>query len=154
VNVEINEDAPVISKRTVEVAADPQTVWDVLAAIDEWPIWNSDVKSASLEGELARGSRFRWKAGPGTITSTLVQVDPPRLIGWLGKTLGINAVHVYRLEPQEGGTRVTSEESYEGLPVRLMHGRMQKMLDDATESGLQSLKVEAERRRGMPPSLL
>ena len=77
-----------------------------------------------------------------------------RLIGWLGRTLGINAVHVYRLEPQEGGTRVTSEESYEGLPVRLMHGRMQKMLDEATERGLQSLKVEAERRRGRPASLL
>ncbi len=31
------------------------------------------VKSVAMQGDLAEGSTFRWKAGPGTITSTIQQ---------------------------------------------------------------------------------
>ena len=56
--------------------------WDVLTAIDRWPSWNPDIKSMSIQGDLAEGSVFRWKAGAGTITSTIQRVEPPRLIAW------------------------------------------------------------------------
>jgi hypothetical protein len=45
----------------------------------------------SIQGDLAEGSVFRWKAGAGTITSTIQRVEPPRLIAWTGGTLGIRA---------------------------------------------------------------
>jgi hypothetical protein len=47
----------------------------------------------AMQGAVARGSTFRWKAGPGTITSRIERVEPPRLIAWTGKTLGIHAIH-------------------------------------------------------------
>jgi uncharacterized protein YndB with AHSA1/START domain len=141
----VNERAPAVSASEIEIAAAPEVVWDVLTAIDRWPRWNPDIKSVSMKGGVAAGSQFRWKAGPGTITSTIQRVEPPRLIAWTGKTLGINAIHLYRLEPRDGKTFVRTEESYEGLVARLFRGPLQKTLDRALEDGLRYLKAEAER---------
>ena len=77
----MNESAPAVASAQVEVDADPETVWEVLTSIDDWPSWNPDVRSASLEEGLTEGSRFRWKAGPGTITSTLQRIERLYLVG-------------------------------------------------------------------------
>jgi uncharacterized protein YndB with AHSA1/START domain len=144
--VKVNESAPAVASAEVEVHADPETVWEVLTSIDEWPGWNPEVRFASLEDGLSEGTRFRWKAGPGTITSTLQRIERPRLIAWTGTTFGIKAIHVHRLEPQGGGTVVSSQESWDGLPVRILRRRMQRTLDQTLTAGLGHLKVEAERR--------
>jgi uncharacterized membrane protein len=142
----INESAPVIGRSETEIDAPVETVWDVLTAVESWPAWNPDIKSVSLEGELAEGASFRWKAGPGTITSTIREIDAPRRIAWTGKTFGINATHVYRLEDRNGKTFARTEESYEGLVARVLRRSLQKTLDKALEQGLAHLKREAERR--------
>ena len=121
-------------------------VWDVLTGIEGWPSWNPDVKSVSMHGALSEGSVFRWKSGPGTITSTLEHVDAPRRVAWSDKALGLNAIHVYALEARNGTTLVRKEESYDGVVTRLFRGRLQKTVDHALESGLRHLKAEAERR--------
>lgn len=138
--------APVRSSRSIQVAAPPEVVWDVLTGFADWPKWNPDVKSMSFDGPLEPGSRFRWKSGPGTIVSTLEEVDPPRRVRWRGRTMSIAALHEYRLEPRDGGTRVETEETFSGLLARLMRGSLQKTLDRALEQGLEQLKAEAERR--------
>jgi hypothetical protein len=142
----INERAPVVGTSEIAIAADPEVVWNVLTAFEGWPGWNSDVKSMSMHGPVARGSTFRWKAGPGTITSTIERVEPPRLIAWTGKTLGLRAIHFYWLEPRDGKTFVRTQESYEGLVARLLRAPLKKTLDRALANGLRSLKAEAERR--------
>jgi carbon monoxide dehydrogenase subunit G len=139
-------EAPVRSKREVEIAAPPEVVWDVLTGLAQWPDWNPDVKSMSFEGPVAPGSVFRWKAGPGTIVSTLEQVDRPSYIRWRGRTLSIKALHEWWFEPSNAGTRVETEESFSGLLARLFRGSLQKTLDNSTESGLEHLKRESERR--------
>src|SRR5512133_469513 len=104
----------------------------------------------SSEGPATPGSEFRWKAGPGTIVSTLEQVDRPGYIRWRGRTLSIKAMHEWRFEPSNGGTRVETEESFSGLLARLFRGSLQKTLDRSTESGLEHLKRESERRAATP----
>ena len=110
----VNERAPVVGSSEIEIASPPQAVWDVLTAFERWPSWNPDVKSMSVRGGVAVGSQFRWKSGPGTITSTIRRVEPPRLIAWTGRTLGIKAIHVWTLEPRDDNTFVRTEESLEG----------------------------------------
>jgi uncharacterized protein YndB with AHSA1/START domain len=146
----VDESAPVVAAAEIEVEADAETVWDVLTAIEDWPSWNPAVRSASLGGPVAEESEFRWKAGPGTITSTIRQVERPTLIGWTGKSLGLGAVHVWRLESEGERTLVKTEESWAGLPARLLRGRMQKLLQKELDDGLRHLKDEAERRAASP----
>jgi Protein of unknown function (DUF2568)/Polyketide cyclase / dehydrase and lipid transport len=97
--VEADHTAPVYGTGEIEVAADPETVWGVLADIGSWPTWNPDITEATLQGPLRPGTTFSWKSGPGTITSELQVVDQPTELTWTGKTMGIPAIHVYRLRP-------------------------------------------------------
>ena len=142
----INELAPVVGSCEIEIAAAPKVAWDVLTAIGRWPSWNPAVTSFSFDGEIGSGFAFRWKAGPGTITSTIQDVEPLRRIAWTGTSFGIKAIHVHTFERWDGGTLVKTEESYDGVVARLLRGRLQKVLDSTLESELQHLKAEAERR--------
>jgi uncharacterized protein YndB with AHSA1/START domain len=144
-DVAVSQDAPVLSSVELEIGAPVETVWGLLTAIDRWPSWNPDVKSVSIEGPAVEGASFRWKAGPSTIRSSIVRVDPPRLIAWTGSTLGIKAIHLWRLEPKNGATLVRTEESYDGLVARLLRRSLQKTLDKALVDGARYLKSEAER---------
>jgi uncharacterized protein YndB with AHSA1/START domain len=141
-------EAPVRSKRSIEIAAPAEGVWDVLTRFEQWPQWNPQVKSMSFDGRVAPGSEFRWRAGPGTIVSTLEQVEPPRYVRWRGRTMSIKAIHEWRLEPRDDGTSVETEEIYSGLLARLFRRQLQKALDKAIEEGLDHLKREAELRAG------
>ena len=140
-----------LSHAAIDIAAPPEVVWDVLTGFERWPDWNPEVKSMSFDGPVAPGSEFRWKAGPGTIVSTLEQVEPPRLVRWRGRTLSIKALHQWRLEPRDGGTHVETDESFTGLLARLFRRPLQKTLDKSLTEGLEHLKREAERRAVQPP---
>jgi hypothetical protein len=145
--MDIDRDATIIADGSVEISAPPADVWRIISDIGDWPSWNPDVREARLDGDLAPGSRFKWRAGPGRITSVLRSVDPGRELGWTGATMGVHAVHVWRLEGIPGGrTRVTTAESWDGWPTRLLHERMEKTLRRAVATGLHALKTEVEFR--------
>jgi hypothetical protein len=144
--MEANQRAPVYARSDVEIVADIQTVWDIMAAIARWPEWNPDVKEAALDGELVEGSQFRWKSGPGRITSTLSRVEPPHVLAWTGKTFSIEAIHVWHLEGHAGNTIASTYESWDGFIARIFRGACQRTVDRALEAGLRHLKAEAERR--------
>jgi hypothetical protein len=144
--MEIHEKAPVVARAETQIAANPESVWRLLSDFEKWPTWKHDVRSIALHGSLASGSVFVWKAGPGTIRSTLQEVDAPRAIAWTGSTMGIKAIDSFWLEPCDGGTLVREAESWEGLVVRLFAGRLRRTLQTSIETGLADLKAEAERR--------
>jgi hypothetical protein len=139
-----NRQAPVFGASEIEIAAAPDAVWDILTNFEGWPTWNPDVKSMSIDGEVAPGTVFKWKSGPASIKSTIRRVEQPRLIAWTGNTFGVSAIHVYRLDPLDSGTRVHTEESFEGWLARLVRGQMKKTLQNALDSGLRRLKTRVE----------
>jgi hypothetical protein len=141
----INRKATVVADAEIEIAAHPETVWNVITDFNRWPEWNRDVARVSFSGNLEAGSRFQWKAGPGKITSTLLHVEKPRLLVWKGKTLGIKAIHMWRIEPRYSGVLISTEESWEGIATRFFRGFFQKMLQDSIGAWLAYLKDEAER---------
>lgn len=149
--MQADRNAPVDGTGEVEIAADPEAVWGVLADIGGWPSWNPDITQVNLRGPVQPGTTFSWRSGPGTITSTFQVVDEPTELTWTGKTMGIPAVHGYRLGPSErrpGHTVVSTEESWGGLLARLLRTRFTKTLKTAIDTGLARLKAEAERRAG------
>lgn len=144
--MDINRDAPATAEGEIQIAASPETVWEVISAIEAWPSWNPDVKSIALDGPLAPGSVFRWESGPASLTSRLEVVDAPREIGWTGRTMGIRAVHVFRFEPNDQGTLARSQESWQGVVASLLKGYSRRTLERGIGSVLGLLKTEAERR--------
>ena len=128
----------------LEIAAPPDAVWEVLTAFERWPSWLRDVKSMSIEGPVAAGTVFRWKAGPGTIRSTIQRTSGRGIAD--GATRSGSRRFTLALRGGDSGTFVRTEESYEGLVARLLRRSLQKTLDRALDDGLQDLKAEVERR--------
>ena len=85
--MEADRTAPVYGTGDIEVAADPEAIGGVLGDIGSWPAWTPDITGATLQGPVP-GTTFRWKSGPGTITSTFQVVDGPTKLTWTGKTHG------------------------------------------------------------------
>jgi hypothetical protein len=146
----IDRHAPVIAAGDIDITATEELVWEVMTNLERWPAWNPDVKSVSFWGAIAAGTEFRWRVNTGTITSRFQSVERPRLLAWTGRLfpLGIEAVHVWKLESRAGFTRVRTEESWNGVAVRLLRGRAKGMLQQSIDRGLAALKSECEKRVG------
>ena len=117
-----------------------------MSDIDRWPSWSRDITAAKLEGALAPGTSFTWAAGPGTIRSTLIGVEPERMLAWTGSTMGIRAVHIWRIERRGDDTWLITEESWHGILASVLRGPMRKRLQASIDEGISYLKDEAERR--------
>ena len=143
--VSVNRQAPVLARVKVEIDKDPNLVWDIMADIENWPQWNPDVKLTTLRGELKPSTSFQWKADLGEIHSVLQEVDKPHTLTWMGKIMGINAIHTCTIEEKNGKTVVISEESWDGMISESMHDGMQEMLENSLKSCLKYLKTEAEK---------
>jgi hypothetical protein len=146
--IEVNKAAPVIVVAEALVNAPIETVWQVVSHFEGWPSWNKSVSKIQLNGPVKVGTLFVWVAGGSKIVSQLEEVDRPNRLAWSGKTFGIRAIHVWRFNKEDEGTHVHSEESFEGLIVKLFPGLMKKILAKALGQGVTALKAEAESRHG------
>lgn len=144
--MDADRNAPVCESGEVHIDARPEVVWATLTDVGSWPEWMPGVKAVHLDGPLGVGSTFEWKAGPSTIRSEVLEHEPPRSLAWKGRTLGITAVHVWRLDGEESTTRVFTEESWGGPLARALPGPMAKTVRKALDDALPALKGEAERR--------
>jgi uncharacterized protein YndB with AHSA1/START domain len=144
--MEINEDAPVITRDEIVVRAPIETIWEIQTNVDDWPSWQPDVDGAESDGPLEVGSVFRWQTAGLDITSTVKEVDAPRRIVWGGPAQGIVAVHVWTLESQADRVLVRTAESWEGAPVEAQVETLQGALDGSLRAWLENLKRTAEQR--------
>ncbi len=145
--MDIDRNAPAITRDEIFIAAPPSMVWDLFTDIPSWPEWHSDISSASLEGPLTAGTVFRWStAGLDNIASTIGEVVPEQRIAWSGPAQGIMGIHVWTFTAVQNGVLVETEESWSGEPVLQQLEVAQQGLDQSIRSWLENLKREAEAR--------
>lgn len=149
----VDQNAPVRGSAEIHIAAPLQVVWEVLTDFESWPTWNKSVTKMRIDGPLAPGTKFHWKAGTN-IASTIQEVSPRTRIVWTGRTLVIKAVHVWLIQTEKSGVLVQTEESFPGLLPRVFASRMRRLLRNSLEQGLECLRHESETRLNKPVSAL
>lgn len=145
-NIPVNEKAPVLARGSIVIAAPLDAVWNTLTDIDGWPGWQNAVTAAHSEGEPIEGAAFRWKAGGLRFASRIHTARPMTHFGWTGRTVGASAIHNWRFEQVDGGTRVDVEESLQGFFPTLLKRSFQRQLEQGIRTNLQELKQAAEKR--------
>src|SRR5436305_9991389 len=92
---------------TTDVEA--EALWRLLGDVEGWVQWNDGIESIELDGPLVVGATFRMTPpGEDTITSTIVDLQPGRLLTDLTEMDGLAIKVEHRLDPQPGGgTTVT-----------------------------------------------
>lgn len=102
---------------TVQVAATPHRVWQVLVDVEQWPTWTGSVRAVRLldPGTLAEGSRVELSQPrlpkAGWVVTELVE---GRSFTWSSRAPGVVSTAEHRLEDTDGGTRVTLRLIQEG----------------------------------------
>ena len=143
-NKEIDTNAPLSAAKEIHVKAPIENVWALLTDIERWMDWQPDITSAKLEGPLAVGSVFRWKAKGLSIVSTIHTVIPQHTIGWTGVSPGMFAIHNWTLETTENGTLVVTRESLTGWFAKLLKLLDPHFLDKSLDANLLRLKTQIE----------
>lgn len=143
--MEINTKAKVKAIEEISINSTPEKIWNTLFNIHDWPKWNTDIKKIELQGELREGTKFKWKSGPGMITSQIKEIVPNKRLSWVGKTLGIKAIHIWEIDQRDGTMYLRTSESWQGLPARLFKSSSQKTLEKAIHTGLELIKLQSEK---------
>jgi uncharacterized protein YndB with AHSA1/START domain len=108
-----------VASTTTLINALPDSVWEALANVSDYPLWRPDVQSVdvlSTEGAL----RWREHTRQGAITFERSEEQRPRrLVARIAdETLPFGGTWTYELAPEAQGTRVTiTERGYVTNPL-------------------------------------
>ncbi len=145
--MKVDNNAPLVAKKEGLISAPIDLVWKIQSDINHWPSWQKEISYAKLLGKLATGTAFEWKAMGMNISSILEEVVDNKIIGWSGKSIGMTAVHIWKLEKQGNKTKVTTEESLSGWFPQLIKLFQPNFLDQSLSKALSTLKTEAENKK-------
>lgn len=142
--MQINKSAPLTANQQIEINSSKEHVWQTLTDIKKWPEWQPGVDLLNVNYPLETGSIFEWKANGLKIASTIKIFHPNQEIIWTGQALGMQAIHRWFLEEQNGITIVTTEESLNGWMAWLINIFDKNYLNKSLSKTLKYLKQEVE----------
>jgi uncharacterized protein YndB with AHSA1/START domain len=145
-----------VIERSIEIARDPQAVFDFVADPRNDPLWCP--KLVSVEPVDATGT------GPGarfdvvhrpiplrparTMRHVLVDWDPPHRIDWREEDGDDLFLVTYRLEAGGGGTRFTQRDDVRLSLPRFLHPAMRKGIGADMAKQLRHLRSHLEAGQG------
>lgn len=137
---------------TVDIAAPPDVVWPVIAAVEAWCEWTPSVRSIRRlgGGPLDVGSRalVRQPRLPPALW-TVSALEPGAAFTWVTWSPGVTVVADHRVVAAPGGSRVTLAVRFEGLLAGVL-GRLTRGLNErylALEAAGLKARCEARARR-------
>lgn len=145
------EDGLMEQSITVEIAAPPERVWEVMSDVEQWSEWTSTVTSVRRldEGPLRTGSRAKISQPRIPETEYVVtDLEPGRSFTWVAAGPGVLTTASHALEPLAGGgARVRLSVSQSG-PLGSVMGRFYRGLTDRYLSDEAiGLKARCEEQR-------
>jgi len=132
--------------------ATPEELWDVLMDFPSYPAWNPMV--VAMEGEAEVGGQLQttiaMKSGRRMkFNPTVVQYEPGRSLGWLGKLWlrGLfDGLHRFEIERAGSGAVFVHSEEFRGLLPPLL-GRLLRDTHDNFAAMNEALVSEVSQRR-------
>ena len=117
---------------TIEVAASPAEVWDVLTDGAGHADWDPHIES--ITGTIAVDEKLAVKfRGSMTFKPVVTVASEGETFEWLGR-LGMPGIfdgrHRWDLEATPTGTRITQSERFSGVLVPLMGKLLRKTISD------------------------
>jgi hypothetical protein len=111
----------------VRIQAQPNRIWALLTTADDFPRWNSTVKS--IEGQIALGETIKLRAtiAPERIFNLKVRelIPEQRMVWTDGRAPIFKGVRTYTLTPQaDGSTDFSMVEVFSGIMLPMIAGSL------------------------------
>ncbi len=128
----------------IAIEASPAQIWTELVAVEAWGDWYHGVTAVRGEGPLVHGARFRFKAGPASISAVVDRLVVEEELGFTGTSRGSNTAYLFQLQPEGDATTVTAAQTMGGLAARTMKPVLQGVTEKAVVRWLDALKSRVE----------
>jgi uncharacterized membrane protein len=132
-----------IIQQTVDIAAPPQRVWDVMIDVERWPEWTSSVSSVELldGGPLKVGSRARIRQPRlAAAVWTVTTIEPGRYFEWRSVLPGLTSIGGHRIQPLgDERCRVLLSVEWKGVLaplINLIYGELSRRYVTTEAEGL------------------
>jgi len=137
---------------SVDIAASPEIVWQVMRDAERWHEWTASVTSIRVLGNqpLAIGTRavIRQPGFPPAVWK-VIELEPGRAFTWKSGFPGAWVYATHSVDPAIAGSHVTLRLRYEGVIGRLL-ARMTKNITNQylgmEAAGLKQRSEERERK--------
>jgi hypothetical protein len=140
----IDRSAPVIALHEIDIEAAFDAVWQLHVNVNAWPIWQTNITAAHIDGTLEPGVSFDSRSYGFSVTSTVYDLAERARVLWGGTSGGITGVHERLFMETPSGVHVTTTESFAGEPVEADTPGMQTLLDTSLIAWLGHRKTAAE----------
>jgi len=128
---------------SINIQADPKTIWSLLTKAENYPKWNSTI--ISIDGKIALGEKIKLKSylDPKRVFKLSVkEVEPERRLVW-GDAMGKRE---YKLTPGSNGYTNFAMTEKIGGPLFPLFAKMIPPFDESFETFAHDLKKEAEKK--------
>jgi len=131
-------------KTSITINASKESVWKILMDFENYPEWNSFIKSVS--GDVKVGNQIQIKLQGMTFKPVVLTLNENTELKWLGhlwfKGL-FDGEHKFKLTDNGNGTtNFEQSENFSGILVKLFS----KSLDKDTKNGFEQMNKELKLR--------
>lgn len=144
-DLSINKSALVIARKEVLINAPIEQVWNKLTSIKDWSKWQSSISSTLIDSLPNKGIPFTWISDGISFQSIIHTNNKLESFGWTGTTWGVQAIHNWYFIGEGNKTKVTVEESLQGLLVDILTDYFQNNLNTGMQISLNELKTSCEQ---------
>lgn len=131
-------------KTSITINASREKIWQILLDFDNYPKWNSFIKSVS--GDVKVGNRIQIKLQGMTFKPVILNLNKNTELKWLGhlwfKGLFDGEHKFYLTDNGNGTTNFEQSENFSGILVNLFS----KRLDQDTKKGFEQMNKELKLR--------
>jgi hypothetical protein len=137
-------------EHSADSQASPASVWERYKDVDHWSEWSKKgVAESSLDGDFKVGTQGTSKA-PNLPKGKfeLIEVEPEQGFVSKAKMPGATLVFEHRLEPIDGGTRITHRATLDGPLSAVWRPAVSRIIERGLPSGVErlaELSVEKEQ---------
>lgn len=135
------------NETSIDIDAPPERVWSVMADVGRWPEWTASVSSAERldDGDFRVGARAKLKQPRvPPVVWTVTALDAGRSFEWRNSSPGMRSVAGHRIEPTDGGSKVTLWVEQTGILATLFGGRIAKLTREYLQMEAEGLKRRSE----------
>ncbi|XOV66504.1 MAG: SRPBCC family protein [Fluviicola sp.] len=133
---------------TINIQANVKTVWNTFTQFEEYPMWNSFIKS--VKGEIMPGNKINIEIDGSKFTPKVLSFEKEKELIWVGKLslpFIFEGKHAFQFhENSDGTTTLTHEEHFRGILVPFMKKYLRGKATDGFKHWNTTLKEKSERQ--------